>query len=455
MPRSGWTIIQREYKEEFGTEISLQSLKKHGCEIKEDPNQKRQKISTPYEGINSVVLKPNYNPESEKCEKSLGLGRDKEGFIISKISKYSEAKTSFDLNYEKIKRSPMEEWRNTKKIISSKVDVESLNNINAYIGCRVSIYPPKDMEEIARLIYTAQVTYQEITNKVHKVSKWKENTNRDIESKKNDIELLDDLINSKKVEKGERKRIKKLVRKLGFDIHNFESLKLAKEEMRMKSNALTKRIEMYDKRVQYNRENSKFELYRGKFYRELKEEERSNCEIGNDEISEYWRSIWKGKKDMNKEELKEFMNFNIDMKIESEILIEESVIEQILKGLSNWKACGIDRIYNYFIKQMTSLWPHIISLTKLYIESPENAPEWLYTGLTILLPKETPNHPSPTYYLYVKPIQSHHENCHILPGSLCAIGRLAISQPISNCQGNTRIKRTGNGKQGYKLNIEK
>ena len=43
---------------------------------------------------------------------------------------------------------------------------------------------------------------------------------------------------------------------------------------------------------------------------------------------------------------------------------------------------------------MTSLWPQIIAVTKLYIESPENAPEWLYTGLTILLPKETPNHPS-------------------------------------------------------------
>lgn len=56
--------------------------------------------------------------------------------------------------------------------------------------------------------------------------------------------------------------------------------------------------------------------------------------------------------------------------------------KEIIKSLPNWKAAGLDNIYNFFIKQLSSLHNTLYKLVKDTVEKPETMEEWLNTGNT-------------------------------------------------------------------------
>ena len=55
---------------------------------------------------------------------------------------------------------------------------------------------------------------------------------------------------------------------------------------------MQKRLEMHQKRVEFNRTNSKFELHRGHFYRGIKEEKENCSNVDKEEIKKYWKNLW-------------------------------------------------------------------------------------------------------------------------------------------------------------------
>ena len=58
--------------------------------------------------------------------------------------------------------------------------------------------------------------------------------------------------------------------------------------------------------------------------------------------------------------------------------------------LPNWKAAGIDGIYNFFIKKMSSLHSVLYEVVKTICLSGQEEDGWFYKGLTYLIPKGTP-----------------------------------------------------------------
>jgi hypothetical protein len=56
--------------------------------------------------------------------------------------------------------------------------------------------------------------------------------------------------------------------------------------------------------------------------------------------------------------------------------------------LPNWKASGIDKVYNFFIKKITSLHYILGEIILALIKEPECIPKWMYQGVTIMIPKK-------------------------------------------------------------------
>jgi hypothetical protein len=71
----------------------------------------------------------------------------------------------------------------------------------------------------------------------------------------------------------------------------------------------------------------------------------------------------------------------------------EEKLRKIISYLPNWKTPGIDKVFNFFIKNLTSLHNSLIQTVSKMIRNPEEAPEWFY--ITYLIPKvEEPESPA-------------------------------------------------------------
>ena len=63
---------------------------------------------------------------------------------------------------------------------------------------------------------------------------------------------------------------------------------------------------------------------------------------------------------------------------------------RIVQYLPNWKACGVDGVYNFFLKKFASLHSFLYEVVrKVCLEGQVEAP-WFYRGITYLIPKGTP-----------------------------------------------------------------
>ena len=70
---------------------------------------------------------------------------------------------------------------------------------------------------------------------------------------------------------------------------------------------------------------------------------------------------------------------------------EELTVEKLKSNVTraaNWKSPGSDKVPNFWIKQFISLQQAISSAFSEVLQNPEQAPEWLVEGSTILLQKK-------------------------------------------------------------------
>ncbi|KAF9762763.1 hypothetical protein NGRA_1774 [Nosema granulosis] len=153
-----------------------------------------------------------------------------------------------------------------------------------------------------------------------------------------------------------------------------------------------KKIKISNNRKEYRRRNRKYELYRGRFYRDL--ECNNIFDIGEslintEDIDSFWSKMWNREDEENrKKKYKEIVPDNGVKDKEDFIFPSLKEFKEIIKSLPNLKASGPDNIYNFFIKQLSSLHNTLYKLVKETVENPETMEEWLTTGNTFLIPKE-------------------------------------------------------------------
>ncbi|TBU10083.1 hypothetical protein CWI38_2036p0010, partial [Hamiltosporidium tvaerminnensis] len=234
----------------------------------------------------------------------------------------------------------------TRKHPNELVDSKVLDLINRIIGEYADSCVPMTITEVAQIIQAAQVCYDEATRKEKPRSTLKEN----IESKISKLVLSKDLL-----EKA-RKHLKKIMREFNLNLSSVTDL----------SEALVKKNESLNQE-EIPKENRMFELFRGRFYRGLSEHVESEHVISRDEIVSFWSTMW---------------NKNDDTVTYDDYFI--------INRLSNWKAAGINGIYNFFIKKLTTLHKYIYDIVKVICLEGTTQADWFYCGLTYLIPKGIP-----------------------------------------------------------------
>ncbi|KAK1347567.1 hypothetical protein LUQ84_003101 [Hamiltosporidium tvaerminnensis] len=242
MPKNGWTELHGYYNEKFGCTETLEMLKKlaqieMGKEVKSEENGERRRIATCLADTCTLTDTTEY----------INL-RDK---FLSKIKEISE--------------------KEIRKLPSKLVDSKVLNLINRVVGEYAGAHVPMTINAVARIIQTAQVYYDEATRKEKPRSAWKEN----IESKISKLVLSKDLLEkARKQEKlptSETKSLKKIMREFNLNLSSVTDISKALAKKNESLNVYEKKITMYESRKRFRKENSMFELFRGRFYRGLSE----------------------------------------------------------------------------------------------------------------------------------------------------------------------------------------
>ncbi|TBU09088.1 reverse transcriptase, partial [Hamiltosporidium tvaerminnensis] len=214
----------------------------------------------------------------------------------------------------------------TRKLPSELVESKVLELINQITGKYAESHVPKNVSDAARIIQAAQKGYDEETRKEKPRSAWKEN----IESKISKLVLFKDLLEKarkqEKLSTSETKSLKKIMREFNLNLSSVTDL----------SEAL-KKITMHESRKQFRKENRMFEFFQRRFYRGLSERVESEHVVNRDEIVNNHSTTFPS--------LDELVN--------------------IINWLLNWIAAGIDDIYNFFIKKLTTLHKYLYDIVKV------------------------------------------------------------------------------------------
>ena len=138
------------------------------------------------------------------------------------------------------------------------------------------------------------------------------------------------------------------------------------------------------------RKNKLFTDDKKRLYRELNKKQIKAIEAPSpEEIKEFWSNIWENEK--YHDETAEWIRQQDEM-MKNQPSQEWQDIENVeviltLKKTSNWKSTGIDKVPNFWLKNLESLHGSLATVYNDIVRDPGKSPEWLTLGKTYLLPK--------------------------------------------------------------------
>ena len=255
-----------------------------------------------------------------------------------------------------------------------------------------------DLTLINQLCYAAASVVTEMINpkkkkqhRTRKQPKWKEDIEKDIKRKRNDLSLLTEMEQNRLTNQRKVRQMKKR-----YTIKNMTDIPQAKEKLKQQIQAKAQRIRRYEKRSKQFRQNKIFKTDAKKFYRELGKGQITVKEPPPlTEIEEFWSKIWEDEKHHNDtaQWISDEQNRLKDQPMQEWKDIETAEVTLALKKASNWKSPGIDKVPNFWLKQLEVVHEYVAREYTGIIKTPTKCPEWLTQGLTYLLPKteETKN----------------------------------------------------------------
>ncbi|KAG0435865.1 Retrovirus-related Pol polyprotein from type-1 retrotransposable element R2 [Dictyocoela muelleri] len=281
------------------------------------------------------------------------------------------------------------------KIPNDKLDWAIVDQINHEIKLFIEKQEKIQYQEIIDLLTTAQITYHKLTKRE---TQNKNNPRTSVLSK---IEILDgklkyiDSIRDcfQNINKNEI-IFKDIVNKFG-KINTIDDLNTIEHKIKNIVLVLSKKIKRDDEYRELKRINYKFELNRKSFYKDLeKGEEKDNLvptDLKASDIAHFWKEIW-GKspsKYKNYEDaLSLFKEKSERISLNETIPISDGEFQKLIQELQLWKSPGLDGIYSFWIKYMTSLHQSILNTFRNFFNDINYAPEYFFHGRTIFIPKD-------------------------------------------------------------------
>ncbi|KAK1347931.1 hypothetical protein LUQ84_002627 [Hamiltosporidium tvaerminnensis] len=194
-----------------------------------------------------------------------------------------------------------------------------------------------------------QICYDEATRKEKPRSAWKENIESKISKPVLSKDLLEKACKQEKLSTSETKSLRKIMREFNLNLSSLTAISEALVKKNESLNVYEKKITMHESRKQFRKENRMFELFRGRFYRGLSERVESEHVVSRDEIGSFWSTVWNKNDDTVTDDdyLIPFVSDNHPTTFPS---LDEFV--NIINWLPNWKAAGIDGIYNFSLRNL-------------------------------------------------------------------------------------------------------
>ncbi|TBU11070.1 reverse transcriptase, partial [Hamiltosporidium tvaerminnensis] len=345
MPRNGWKEIQSYYNEKFSCTETIDVLKRMAHnkteeEIRQEKNGERRRIATCLAEPCSLTDTARFISLREK--------------YLSNIKKISE---------EEIGKVVVR----TRKLPNELVDSTVLDLINRIVGEYADSHVPMTITDIARIIQTAQ----------RPRSTWKESIESKISVLKLSKDILEKARRREELSSSQTKSLKKIMREFNLDLNKTNDLSEALVKKNELITVYEKKLTRYESRKQFRKENRMFELFRGRYYRGL-------SELNRDEIVSFWSTMWN-----KNNEIVTYDEYLIPFVPDTHQATFPSLDEfvDIINWLPNWKAAGIDGIYNFYIKKLTTLHMYLYDIVKAICFEGTLQANWFYHGLTYLIPK--------------------------------------------------------------------
>ena len=164
--------------------------------------------------------------------------------------------------------------------------------------------------------------------------------------------------------------------------------------LKNKIKAVSQRIKRYETQEKSKKQNEMFTKNRKQFYREVSPNEQHSIPNPPTEadLREFWGNKIFGQTDLYNPDADWIPEWKQNYKdVEEQVWsgINLSDMACQLGHQANWKAPGVDKIPNYWLKNLPHIHTHLSCAMEKCIESPETIPEWLVTGRTTLLPKNS------------------------------------------------------------------
>ncbi|KAI4293539.1 hypothetical protein PAPHI01_2813, partial [Pancytospora philotis] len=235
----------------------------------------------------------------------------------------------------------------TRKVPSELVDPQILGFIDQASGEYAANYPPSSMSDIARLLQAAQACYESRTRKERKPSTWRESIEKKVQLNKTNKDLISRYTKGDALPPRELSDARKCMRDLNLILDNkrdaMEALSILEERVRVYQS----KLEGSEKRTQFRRDNRTFELYRGRFYKQLTGEKAVEYSVPTEDIAGFWGGMW-NRREGDEQAYDEYLDTWVpDAKAQNTFpsLLE---FQEVVKFLPCWKAAGPDGIYSFF-----------------------------------------------------------------------------------------------------------
>lgn len=307
---------------------------------------------------------------------------------------------AFQRNYIQTRSTKIEDRDALPKANLHKIFVQKLNVINTHI--ETSITQDTDLTEINNITYAAAKTLIEENgqkaiksqNRKKKEQPWERRLQKKVEEKRTELARI--LSRSQGEHQGKRKKnkLQKIYQK--YNINDEKDLPLVEEQLKQEIKATAGRLRRYKDNDAKKKQNQMFTENEKLFYRKYLSQQAKVEKIPQkEEIEEFWKKILENKPtiEANQDWIRsiEKKTARIEETSFSRLTIEK--LEGVIKKAKNWKATGVDRVHNYYIKKLTATHVSMLNCFNRIIMENEEIPDWMTVGRVILLPKseETEN----------------------------------------------------------------
>lgn len=215
---------------------------------------------------------------------------------------------------------------------------------------------------------------------------WKRKLQEKIECLRKELSQMTAFTNSNNRPANLLRKINKILRK--YNIHeNQLRERIAEHQALVKGFA--EQIRCKEKKINSKQINKQFNENPRIVYRNMT---NKSIEVktppSEDEVERFWRPLYEDPKQHHEAEwIQNIEEINREKPHMPLINITIEKLRAKISQYSNFRAPGIDKIPNFWLKKLTSLHPHYAEIFSKIGREEEDMPVWTTTGLTSLLPK--------------------------------------------------------------------